>query len=72
MPLAIEDQVFDMEVSGFTDVVTMPDSFQIIKLEDRDDDLGTVTLKGIIIPITTIEDLLVEKKEQANINIYVY
>lgn len=72
IPKEIEDQIMALEIGEFTDVVTMADSFQIIKLEDRDEETGAMTLKGIIVPIITIEDLLAEKREQAEINIYVY
>jgi len=72
LPYDLEKELFAMEIGENTNVKTMPDSFQIIKLEDKNTELGVLTLKIIGTKITNIDDFIVKEKENANINIYIY
>ncbi len=72
LPQDIEDQLFSMQEGEFTDILTLADRFVIFKLEKKDEEKGVLTLKRIIVNITTLDDLIKEAIEKAQIKIYAY
>jgi hypothetical protein len=71
-PADIEDKLVFMKEGEITDILTNNNKLQIIKLIKRDEEKGTFTLKIISAKITTIDDLIKEAKEKAQIKIYAY
>ncbi|MFA5187943.1 MAG: peptidylprolyl isomerase [Patescibacteria group bacterium] len=72
LPKDIEDQLFAMSAGEFTDVLTLPNSYAILKLEQKDEDKGVLTVRKIIVKIKILDDLIQAEKQKSKIEIYAY
>jgi parvulin-like peptidyl-prolyl isomerase len=72
LPAELEDELFNMEEGEFSDVIALAGDYQIIKLEDKNLETGNFILSFIVVETTALNDLLAEKKEKADIAIYIY
>jgi len=70
LPKDIEDQLFGMQEGEITDILTLSNQLAIFKLVKKDEDKGALTVEKIIVKIKTLDDLLKEQKEKAQIKIY--
>lgn len=72
LPQEIEDDLYAMDEGKYTDVVSLPGSFQIIKLEKKDPELGVLNLSVIIVPTVAVEEVVKKEREQSEVKIYIY
>jgi len=72
LPQDMEDQLFDMQEGEFTDILTFDNKLAIFKVVIKDLEKGVLTLNKIVVKIITIDDLLKEQKNKAQIKIYAY
>ena len=67
----IEDLLWSLDAGQFTDILTVEDSFQILKIVAKNGDLGVITLDRIIVPIKTLDSILEEEKNKAKIEFFI-
>jgi len=67
-----EDILFDLPVGQHTDILTLPDSFQIIRVNSLDSEKGIINISSLVVPITTLDDIIEQRKQESNIKIYIY
>ncbi|MCX6745378.1 MAG: peptidylprolyl isomerase [Candidatus Parcubacteria bacterium] len=70
LPKDIEDKLFSMNEGEYTDILTVRNTLQIIRLEKKDEAKGVLTLSAISAKIKTVDDVVKEAKEKAQIKIY--
>ena len=68
----IEDELFSMKEGTYTDIITLPDSYAIFKLLKKDENKGVLTTQRIVIKLKTLDNLITEQKQKAQIKIYAY
>ena len=70
-PSDIEETIFALEIGQYTDVLSLSDSYQIIKVLGRDENEGLVKIARIYLPIIDLSDLLTEAQAKTPIDIYI-
>jgi parvulin-like peptidyl-prolyl isomerase len=70
LPTDVEDDLFNLEPNSYTDIITLSDSYQIIRLEKLDKEKGVLTLSALVVPIKTVSQLAEEKRKSEQIKIY--
>ena len=68
----IEDELFSIKEGTYTDIITLPDSYAIFKLIKKDENKGVLTTQRIVIKLKTLDNLITEQKQKAQIKIYAY
>lgn len=72
LPKTLEDQLFSMSIGSHTEIITLPGSYSIIELVNKDFDKGVLTLKAIMVKTKTLDDLVQDLKNKTRIRIYAY
>ena len=69
-PSDVEDTLYALEIGEHTDIVSFPDSFQIIKVLDKDEEQGMIKISRIYLEIKSLIQLLDEQMSQAEVKVY--
>ena len=72
LPKYLEDQLYALNQGEYTDIITIENSLQIIQLVKKDQENGVLVLKIILTKITSLEDLIEQERNKADIKIFVY
>ena len=71
LPSDIEDEIFAAQKGYITDILTLSDSYQIIKVLDINEDQGLVKIARIYIKLKNLNDIIEEYKQKVGVSIYV-
>lgn len=70
LPKDIEAMLFSLNEGEYTEILTIRNSTEVIRLDKKDEDKGVLTLSAVVVKIKTIEEVVKEEKEKAQIKIY--
>lgn len=69
-PPDIEDEIITMDLGSVSEILSLRESLQIIKVEGRDETSGLLTLRRIYQPLYTVEDEIFSRRSAADIQYY--